>query len=282
MSDDTSYQKIIRNEKRLEKIEHELALHYMNGQAHDNIVKQLKELEQWFNIHGKDSMSHHDVDKELIGLVKKNEQLEQKIDGIMGGYKEWVAGRVREFSTRIDKLEAVLKRMLEKFEEEHDQAIHRDFFTGLLKQLDGTSIEGEPSIKKICFNCEWLEGNYCRSSKGSVNTGWTCENWNPKPRQKEEQEALKPKFPFHRGEVKPLIKKEAEPVNWEAKFNGLLNDYSVLERKYNKQIAEFLSDLDKVLSGNLNKTFDPCLVDIIEKWESRRDKQRETEGSDKE
>lgn len=212
------------------------------GKNIDDINVRIKELEQKIENH---LNTEHDL------FAKYKYRIEDKLD-------EGLRVQVAHLVSENNNIKAVLKKMLEGFEETHDDSIHRSFFTGLLKQLAPTprkGDEGEPS----CKGCDYDLEEDC--SEGCI-----------KMKYEEEQEAkpFNPLLPFHdyTAEVAEIIllgKKEAEPEY------GFYKNNPKIEAIKNKLIAEFL---EKILTFNYAKPAEPQIIEIREWLEA---KQRETE-----
>lgn len=229
-----------------------------------------------------------EIDKFWTGIqnnnIKSIKELEQKLD-------DHIMVETSMYG-KVDTLSAVMKELLEEFEISHDQAIIRDFFTGLLKKLEGTATEGEPSCEHLlnydetyCTKCHksiiQIEREEQESSGKCKHFG-VCDDYKEAPTpcphatndklcndcqdywmekgRKEEQEVdlLAKNIRIGFG-----IEKEAKPFDIRLRTAELRGYVRGVQEQKKVMIAEFLEDLKRLPDSKES-------FRLIEKWESRR------------
>ncbi len=133
------------------------------GKIHANDIGYLqthiKELKQIFEIHSKDTMSHHDVDKELVGLVKKNEELEQKFSAVIKEHIELHIFNTAMVATDKDEYLNTLKGLLDKLDGRVERVLPEPSWVDEIT-------EGEPSSHP--WQC--TDYDYCKKHFGDTTT----------------------------------------------------------------------------------------------------------------
>ena len=265
------------NRERLEKLEADdekqvlFPLH--KGRNDKPVMEIISELEQ----------KSKDIDEVFAYDIEDLKEKVDKLEAVLLGLKELITDIIpklydmkpsnKSHSQQMIDLHAWNDRVFKKLDgategEPSKKGIIPNGMSalGYIKSLANEEQE-EPQKYNICFTCEWIQGNWCTYKKESVNTQWSCGNWNPKPIQKDEQEAPR------KGEAEPDL---ISNVVVECPKCG----YTVKHYfKHGKQlIAEFLSDLDNVEHWSIEGLeITPMneIDKIKEKWEGRAKSQRD-------